>query len=360
MYPNWFENWQAELQGLCPSCKRFHSVSSVTKMLLVFSWRQGKKLMLFPPFTVLRASAGWSCLANILLGRGDLKAWWDPSRERNHWEKYKRWLKPLSVHGNCQPPSHQCPQFHWAWLGLPSSWTALFWHSIYPQLYCKNHVSYNLKQARCLLKKWRVISLLQKHLQLLHDPIFPFLRKNAVKQLSQVCSGFELIFSSEFQIQGDHQKCYSRGLIGTAERAVNEHSARTQCTLKLLASWAAFFETQEWTPVLANKSIFGLMTQPESVQSLSLGTDHLYTWVSHKSQNTAWYQIADFQMPMNFFTKGMKCFLLIPVCNTAEHATGIMIYRNSKPIIYNCLETTSLVYLQLLFCLCPLPASVKF
>lgn len=172
MYPNWFENWQAELQGLCPSCKRFHSVSSVTKMLLVFSWRQGKKLMLFPPFTVLRASAGWSCLANILLGRGDLKAWWDPSRERNHWEKYKRWLKPLSVHGNCQPPSHQCPQFHWAWLGLPSSWTALFWHSIYPQLYCKNRISYNLKQARCLLKKWRVISLLQKHLQLLHDPIF--------------------------------------------------------------------------------------------------------------------------------------------------------------------------------------------
>lgn len=99
--------------------------------------------MLFPPFTVLRASTGWSCLANILQGRGDLKAWADPSREINHWEKYKRWLKPLNVPGNCQPPSHQCPQFHWAWLGLPSwressSWTALFQHSIHPQLYCKN------------------------------------------------------------------------------------------------------------------------------------------------------------------------------------------------------------------------------
>lgn len=122
--------------------------------------------------------------------------------------------------------------------------------------------------------------------------------------------------------------------------------------LKLLAIWAAFFESQVPTwrvkPVLAKKSLFCLMTQAESVQSLYLGTDHLYTWVSDKSQNTAWYLAANFKTePLNFFSKGIKCFLLIPVSNTAEQATGTMIYRNSKKqIISNCLKTTSLLYMQ--------------
>lgn len=103
--------------------------------------------MLFPPSTVLRALTGWSCLANTLLGRGDLKAWSDPSRERNHWEKYKRWLKPLHVPGKCQPPSHQCPQFHWAWLGLPS-WKGTQLMNCSPMLYPSSSVL----EKQCLIQ----------------------------------------------------------------------------------------------------------------------------------------------------------------------------------------------------------------
>lgn len=140
-------------------------------------------------------------------------------------------------------------------------------------------------------------------------------------------------------------------------------SARAQCMLKLLASWAAFLKTQVPTwrlnPCACKEKHFWSHDTARVSAELVFRHWSLYTWVSHKSQDSACYQTADFKMPLNFFTRGIKCFLLLPVSNTAEHATGPMDILKLKE---SQLFTTA--WKQHLCSICsiflPLPASVKF